>query len=43
MFDIGSPRSDYMGKAINFEEPVDVIYSDRTDWHNGKVEVQGEL
>uniref|UniRef100_T1GSI6 Uncharacterized protein n=1 Tax=Megaselia scalaris TaxID=36166 RepID=T1GSI6_MEGSC len=24
MFDIGSPRSDYMGKAINFEKPVDV-------------------
>uniref|UniRef100_T1GBY7 Uncharacterized protein n=1 Tax=Megaselia scalaris TaxID=36166 RepID=T1GBY7_MEGSC len=38
MSEIGSPLSDYMGKAINFEEPVDV-----TDLHNVKVEVQGEL
>uniref|UniRef100_T1GUZ1 CAP-Gly domain-containing protein n=1 Tax=Megaselia scalaris TaxID=36166 RepID=T1GUZ1_MEGSC len=26
MFDIGRPRWDYMGKAINFEKTVDVIY-----------------
>lgn len=43
MFDIDSPRWNYMGKAINFEMPVDIIYPYRTDLQNDKVKVQGEL
>lgn len=39
MFNICSAQSDYMGKAINFWKPIDVVYPDWADWHNERVEI----
>lgn len=42
-FNIDTSKSDYFDKAIKFYKPLNVIYSERVDWQNCKVELQEEV
>lgn len=46
LFYTGISQSNYIGKAskaINFKKPIDVVYPNKEDWNNSKVEIRGEL